>query len=302
MDSPVISWCRHCGLAGPVTREHVPPHSTNNDGPVGRVVDHFDLDAAVQEVAEWEEGHVVSTLCLGCNNRASRWGYVKEYRRWFELFLAHAKAVVLQTNTDPLRGASALEIELPHDVQPARFVRQVLGMLLAVQATEHILAAYPALAELIGPDPSDGRKRRRDGLNIAPLRLYMSVCNAKWSYSCIPMLAVEIALGTSSPVLWAPPSSIPSQRDDVVMLCVSPFTFILTTKAATNLGRDISDWTSWSVDRRPVRTNGACRCRPPICCRALFERWSIQPTTWFVAPARVVERQRQPTEEVHRST
>jgi hypothetical protein len=251
VSTSVVSWCRHCGLPAQLTDEHVPPRSTNNNAPVGRVADPFVRDAVVREVAAWDEGHIVRTLDVGCNNRASRWGYVKEYRRWFELVVDQAKAVVRQTHIDPLRGAQPMEIELPYDVHPGRFVRQVLGMFLAVQATERSFVAHPKLPELIGPDPSDNSTRRVDGLDIAPLRLYLSVCNANWCYHETPMLTVTTTLDARSELLWTPPSSTPSQFDDALMLCLAPFAFVLTTKDARNLGRDISTWTQWSVDQRP---------------------------------------------------
>jgi hypothetical protein len=247
----IISWCRHCGRPGALTNEHVPPRSAGNDAPVGLTADPFDLESVVREVAEWDDGHVVGTLDSVCNQRASDWGYVAEYRRWFELFVAQARAVTAKKNTDPLRGTQPFEIELPYDVHPARFVRHVLGMFLAVQATEYLFAAHPVLPELIGPDRSNTSKRRADGINIAPLRLYLNACNANWSYLTAPMLAVETNLASQSPVLWTPPSSTHSQFNDVLVLCLSPFAFVLTTKDASDLGRDISPWAQWSVDQRP---------------------------------------------------
>ena len=208
----------------------------------------------MREVAEWDEGHVVSTLGPLCNKRASDWGYVAEYRRWFELLVAQARAVAQQENADPLRGTRPFEIDLSYDVHPARFVRQVPGMFLALQTTEHLFAAHPVLAELIGPEPSDDSKRRVDGLDIAPLRLYVSVCNANWSYLTTPMLAVEANLSAESKLLWTPPSSTRSYPDDVLILCVAPFAFVLTTRNASDLGQDVSHWTQWSVDQRLRKT------------------------------------------------
>jgi hypothetical protein len=49
------SWCRHCGRVGGLTFEHVPPRSVGNDSAVGRIDDPFDINAAVQQVAEWDE-------------------------------------------------------------------------------------------------------------------------------------------------------------------------------------------------------------------------------------------------------
>jgi hypothetical protein len=233
--------------------EHVPPRGTGNKRPVGLVVDPFDLNLVVRQVAEWDEGHVVSNLDRACNQRASDWGYIKEYRRWLELFIAEAKAVAAKTGADPLRHTNPFEIELPYDVHPARFVRQVLAMFLAVQETEDLFAGHPVLPELIGPDPSDDSKRRTDGLDISPLRLYVSVYNGRWAYGTVPMLAIKTSLLPTRELMWTPPSSA-SQLDDLLILCLTPFAFVLTTADANDLGHDISPWTQWSVDQRPSKS------------------------------------------------
>lgn len=253
MNAPVISWCRHCGKPGPMTREHIPAESTGNASPVRQIVDPFDLTSVVREVAEWQDGHVVSTLDLGCNSRASNWGYVREYGRWRDLVVDHARAEVARTGADPLRGGQPVSLDLPYDVQPARFVRQVIGMFLAVQASEHLFAGYSVLPELIGPDPADTSRRRQDGIDIAPLHLYVSVCNADWRYLKGPMLAAETAVGTRSPVLWTPASTM-TQTDEVFVLVLAPFAFVLTTKNATDFGHDLTGWTAWTVDQRPGKS------------------------------------------------
>ena len=66
------------------------------------------------------------------------------------------------------------------------------------------------------------------------------------------MLAVEISLGDSQ-VLWTPPSAL-SRADDFLLLCLTPFAFVLTTKDASNLGKNISQWTQWSVVDRPSKS------------------------------------------------
>jgi hypothetical protein len=231
-----------------MTGEHVPPRSTGNTRPVGLVVDPFDLNSVVRQVAEWDEGHVVNTLDRACNARASDWGYVKEYRRWLELFVVGVKSVAAKTSVDPLRETHPFEIELPYDVHPARFVRHVLAMFLAVQETEHLFAAHAVLPELVGPDPSDDSKRRTGGLDISPLHLYVSVYNGSWSYGTLPMLAIKTSLLATTELLWTPRSSA-SEVDDLLILCLTPFAFVLTTADANDLGHDISPWTRWSVDQ-----------------------------------------------------
>lgn len=112
---------------------------------MGLIADPFDVKAIVKQVGEWDEGHVVDTLGPACNERASNWGYVKEYRRWFDLFVAETKGRAAKTGVDPLRDTTQpFVIELPYDVHPARFVRQVLGMFLAVQEAEHPTAVSRA--------------------------------------------------------------------------------------------------------------------------------------------------------------
>lgn len=246
------SWCRHCGLPRPMTREHVPPRTVGNDQPVGRIDEPFDQKAVVREVAEWKEGHVVRTLCDPCNHRASAWGYVAEYRRWHDLLRGRARQLAAERGTDPLRGSGPFPIELPYAVQPGRFVRQVIGMFQAVQATEHLLVSYPLLADFIGADPDDGDRRRQDGLSIHPLHLRLSVCNTDWCYLTRPGMSVEVPLGGSGR-LWTPPGSR-AKTDDALLLVLAPFAFALTTNDSADMGVDVSEWTTWGVDDRPRRT------------------------------------------------
>ncbi|MGE0178062.1 MAG: hypothetical protein AB7G17_13720 [Phycisphaerales bacterium] len=157
-----------------MTDEHVPPRSTGNDEPVRLIEDPFDLQGVLRQVAEWDEGHVVRTLDGRCNGRASAWGYVKEYRRWHDLF-KEAHVAARATRIDPFRGAQPFSIDLPYDVMPARFVRQVVGLVLAVQESPQLFVGAPQLADLVGGDPDDEEQPRSGGLPIEPLHLYMSV-------------------------------------------------------------------------------------------------------------------------------
>lgn len=216
-----------------MTREHVPPESANNDSAVGIVVHPFDTEAVVREVAEWNEGHVVRTIDANCNNRASNWGYVSAYRRWVDFATEQARRRAQEAQVDPLRGSHPFELTLPYDVQPARFVRQVVGMLLAVQATEELFAAHPVLSELIGGDPANESKRRQSGLDIHPLHLYLSVCNARWNYFDRAVLVGETLVAPASETLWRPPSST-TEIHWLWVLCLSPFTLVLSTKPATD--------------------------------------------------------------------
>ncbi len=194
MTEPVVmSWCRHCGSLDRMTREHIPPASTGNTEPVRRVDDPFDLEAVSREVVEWQEGHVVRTLCSECNHRASRWKYVSEYRRWHDLAMEAATERQKTHGGNPLRGLSPLDLELPHDVHPARFVRQVVGMLMAIQEPEHLFAGHPQLADLIGGEVDNPEKRREAGGGLGGLHLYLSVSPLRWAYFVAPALVVRMS-------------------------------------------------------------------------------------------------------------
>lgn len=232
-----------------MTREHVPPASTGNDQPVRQIEDPFDRNVVLREVAEWREGHVVRTLDDGCNQRASDWGHVGEYGRWHDLFVA-AHVNGRTTRIDPYRGVDQFRIELPYDVMPARFVRQVVGMLLAVQVSERLFAQHPRLAELIDGDPADPSRAREGGLSIEPLRLYMSVYSGKWAYETFPITFGSIPL-TSTPLI-APAGSRVSESE-IYLLALAPFVFLASDTPQETLGLDISAWTTWDRNRRLAR-------------------------------------------------
>jgi hypothetical protein len=236
-----------------MTDEHVPPKSTGNSEPVNLVEDPFDLPGVLQEVAEWDEGHVVRTLDLRCNGRASEWGYVKEYRRWHDLVKA-AHVVGRAKRIDPFRGDQPFPIELPYDVMPGRFVRQVVGMLLAVQASHELLAGHPHLAELIGGDSVNDDQSRGPGLPIEPLHLYMSVYSGSWAYATDPLGSLATDLSASPLIL--PPGARTSEAD-VYVLALAPFAFVASSDQKENLGLGINDWATWERSRRPGKRERA---------------------------------------------
>jgi hypothetical protein len=245
--SSVVSWCRHCGAPRKMTREHIPPESTGNSSPITRSTDLFDQSDVLSEVADWAHGHVVRTLCQECNERASNWGYVGEYRRWVSLFHGHADR---GQSAIPYRGGAPFAITLPYDVNPARFIRQAIGMLLAVQNSESLMAGFPSLARLVDSEPGCPSFRRRSGLSIEPARLYLSVCNANWSYLSRPMIDGTFTLGSAPKALWSPPGASYSVTE-LFPLALTPFLFILSAEPREDLGMDISAWTTWDIDRRP---------------------------------------------------
>lgn len=246
--SPSLSWCRHCGRPNEMTDEHVPPKSTGNTGPV-RVADPFDGAAVLSEVAAWRDGHVVRTLCRTCNGRASDWGYVREYHKWHDLFVK-AHTAGRRTKVDPFRG-SPFSATLPYDVMPARFIRQVVGMMLAVQETEDLFAEHPQLAKLIDADPALPTGTRREGVEIEPLHLYLSVYSGPWAYGTRPMAQVEVPLEPGA--LIVPPGSS-SRTTTLWVLALSPFVFIAADSPGDRYGFEITTWARWRFDQRPSKS------------------------------------------------
>ena len=232
-----------------MTDEHVPPRSTGNDGPVRLIEDPFDLQGVLRQVAEWDEGHVVRTLDGRCNGRASAWGYVKEYRRWHDLF-KEAHVAARATRIDPFRGAQPFSIDLPHDVMPARFVRQVVGLVLAVQESPQLFVGAPQLADLVGGDPDDEEQPRSGGLPIEPLHLYMSVYSGAWCYGTCPLTGLSLDL-RPSPIIF--PAGARVVETDVYLLGLAPFVFVATSKPQDNVGLSVNEWATWERSRRPVR-------------------------------------------------
>jgi hypothetical protein len=235
-----------------MTLEHVPPRSTGNNIPVRQIIDPIGGDDLAREVRDWRDGHAVRSLCSECNLRASRWGYVSEYRKWHDLVIVEAHRKAKRGGNDPLRGTEPFEFSLPYDAMPARFVRQVIGMFLAVQEAEHLLASYPILADLIGPEPHEDR-RRSEGLSIKPLRVLVSVANTKLAYVTKPLTELAFSQPASVyPTLWTPPGA-PTQTHDIFLLALTPFLLILTDSGDPHLGIDVGDWTVWAADQRPKR-------------------------------------------------
>jgi len=184
-----------------------------------------------------------------CNGRASEWGYVKEYRRWHDLF-KDAHIVGRATRIDPFRGAQPFSVELPYDAMPGRFVRQVAGMLLAVQESPELFAGSPQLADLVGGDPDDDAQPRSAGLPIEPLYLYMSVYSGAWAYGTCPLTSLTIDLSSSSLIV---PAGTRARSVDVHLLALAPFVFVAASEPQSNVGVSVNQWTTWERSQRPGR-------------------------------------------------
>jgi hypothetical protein len=231
-----------------MTDEHLPPKSTGNNAPIAQRVDPFNQPDVTRQIAAWQEGHALSTLCAACNGRASNWGYVAEYRRWHDLVVEAARGFVRSESRSPFRGTTPWVVELPYDVMPARMVRQLVGMLLALQSTEHLFAEHPELAGLIDADALDPAKPRKLGLELTRLHIYLSGYNGDLSYFSAPVAAVSFSLEPSPLHL---PTGARARSVLQWLFAFPPFLVIVSEEPDPSLGTDITAWTSWSHDDRP---------------------------------------------------
>lgn len=127
--------CRICGMEGPLTFEHVPPRSAfNRDRAEVMGLDAWlrrDAGGPVERGKIMQRGSGFESLCEICNNRAGRL-YVPEFRKWTQMGMQvlHGPNGAAAAFADTVEESYVL-IEAD-DVQPARFLKQVVTMFLAM--------------------------------------------------------------------------------------------------------------------------------------------------------------------------
>jgi hypothetical protein len=235
-----------------MTREHIPPRAAGNDAEITTLRTSA-LAANIADVQRWPSGHTVDTLCLPCNNRpgSGAWNYVKTYVTWRKVVMKAAEQEMKQTGRDPYTRDYPLEFDAPHTLQPARFARQVLGMLLAIQESEHLWADHPTVRSAVAPGDDPRGKPPTEVPPLEGIRLGMSLYNGDIVYNAKPVTVVEVPLGSTP--LELPPGS-GSSAYDLYALGVSPFLFMLTTHPSESIGLEITDWPSRRIhDGLPAR-------------------------------------------------
>jgi hypothetical protein len=154
--------CRVCGRVTDLTFEHLPPSSAGNEGRA----EMLGIDEWLQrdETGKPERGKIVQrgsgayTLCGACNNRAGQL-YVPEFKRWTDMAgmgLANIRPPLQQLDAalEPAYTTAAFK-----RVQPARFLKQVTTMILALAAPgfppRHLdLQAFAQDPEWVGLPPN----------------------------------------------------------------------------------------------------------------------------------------------------
>jgi hypothetical protein len=142
--------CRICGVATVMTEEHLPPKGAFNSGRSrgATLEDWLARSGAGAEPSGRlrQGGNRGAMLCADCNNGTGRFG--REYQGWAVAIVDMVRR--LPESVDEIDRASTprgVSIELPR-ARPARFVRQVIAMMLCVSGSAELAARYPALRDL----------------------------------------------------------------------------------------------------------------------------------------------------------
>lgn len=146
-----------------MTEEHLPPKSSGNATPI---TIYNGADGGLRVLRSYRRGHTVPSLCHACNGGASDRGLPLAYATWRKdvLGVLHRQA----TDLPPVPGrdhndiwalttstTEAYWLTMEHgrginpaggvSMHPGRIVRQVIGMILAVQKTRRLRDGHPEL-------------------------------------------------------------------------------------------------------------------------------------------------------------
>ena len=211
----MFDWCRLCGEHKPMTEEHLPPKVAGNASPT---IVYTEQDGALAVVRSYQEGHTIPSLCRADNNRASDRGLPQAYALWRDDTIGHLLGAaaafhhvtglphndmfsVAKDNgafTLPMVHGRGLGTQHIVNLNPGKIARQVLGMMLAVQDSRHLLDAHPLLASAYF---SDGPA------SIEPFTLHVALANAGLAYFRNSVLSVSVDLTgqgqNSSTEFWA---------------------------------------------------------------------------------------------------
>lgn len=190
-----------------MTEEHLPPKVAGNASPT---TVYTEQDGALAVLRSYQEGHTIPSLCLADNNRASDRGLPQAYALWRDDTIGHLQEaaaafhhVTGQSHNDmfsvakdtgaftlPMEHGRRLGTERIVNLNPGKIVRQVLGMMLAVQDSRHLLDTHPQLASAYF---SDGPT------SIEPFTLHVALANAGLAYFRNSVLSVSVDLTGQGP-------------------------------------------------------------------------------------------------------
>ncbi|MEV0943979.1 hypothetical protein AB0I90_26845 [Micromonospora wenchangensis] len=146
-----------------MTEEHLPPKSAGNAEPI---TIYNEVNGALKVLRSYEHGHTIPSLCRACNGGASERGLPQAYATWrkdtFGLLGQAAAAMHAASGWDhndlwrlakseteafwlPVEHGRGIAPGGGFSLHPGRIVRQVIGMILAVQGTRHLRDEHPEL-------------------------------------------------------------------------------------------------------------------------------------------------------------
>lgn len=235
--------CNHCANSRPLTKEHVPPRSAGNAAPIRMTTAQSFENLGPTEFTTHDDGFCVGSLCEACNLRGSTEGTVAAYTKLRDFVLGRASREATDNNVDILRDLDGLEIDLPYDLMPSRFARQLVSMLVSVQTNPEALPDIDrlrAIAMLEKPERAANRLGR--------WKLGLGVTNQNYGWTRFPVS--EVRLATTN--LWLPEKSR-STTHSIVLMVLTPF-FVTLTNGPMALGLDVSDWVDMHHHQRIKRT------------------------------------------------
>lgn len=156
-----------------MTEEHLPPRSAGNAEPI---TIYNEADGELKVLRSYERGHTIPLLCLDCNGGASTRGLPQAHTTWRKDVLGllgqwaasmHAALgwdhndlwLLAKSESEPFW----LRMEHGRGIAPGggvslhrgRIIRQIIGMILAVQRTRNLRDDHPELiAEYQSKGPS----------------------------------------------------------------------------------------------------------------------------------------------------
>jgi hypothetical protein len=155
----VTGRCMLCGETADLTKEHIPPKMSGNNGTSSEYsLESYLNNDNLRELGKGktQQGGIYGyTLCGQCNSVIGA-KYGTEYQTW----AASGFHALSQLDLDKMNSTDApafgIKIQFgkdqQHPVHPGAFVRQVLSMFCSISGTWDIAATYPDLREIILQD------------------------------------------------------------------------------------------------------------------------------------------------------
>ncbi len=208
----IIGRCRVCRWCGQLTFEHVPPECAFNSSPAKTYTLDQWMAREAGERARWEndqKGSGYTALCDECNSKRGGEWYVPEFKEWAYLGADVLANAWKDAHLDQLEAVN-LKVSRCY---PARFVKQIVMMLLAINASEFGDAHQP-LRDLVLTREATGLPER--------YRLYLGLYDRD----------VAQHRGVYAPLRVGPDGFSAFQATDILY---PPFSYTLTIDESTPL-------------------------------------------------------------------